>query len=91
MTEIRGNVLGGGKKQMNRAENGSVKRKFDGYRDFDGAQWGRGTQCMSSSLCRYQQRGEDSEAIIAVARWKLSLGETNASFARTCTARTQFV
>ena len=52
MTEIRGNVLGGGKKKKNRAENGDVKRTFDVYGDFDGVQCGRGTLFMSMSLCR---------------------------------------
>ena len=50
MTEIRGNVPGGGKKKMNRAENGDVKGTFDGYGDLDGVQCGRGTQCMYRSL-----------------------------------------
>ena len=74
---------------MNRAENGDVKRTIDVYGDFDGVQCGRGTQFMSMSLCRWQHRGEDSAAITAVDGWKLSLGETNASFAFACTARTE--
>ena len=68
MTEIRGNVLGGGKKKKNRAENGDVKRTFGVYGDFDGVQCGRGTQFMSRSLS-IATPWRDSAAIRAVTQW----------------------
>ena len=49
----QGKCIGGtGKRKKNIAENGDVKRTFAGYGDLDGVQCGRGTQCMSGSLCR---------------------------------------